>query len=99
MLFYKEFTEDEIKKNNNRIINSQKYSNIYKNTYSINESVLINENIKLVNKTLKKFNNKFGKWNITAEIIKVYSSNSYKDKINDNLKKNIFKKGEEYYTN
>ena len=80
------------------MLDSQKYSNIFKNTYSINEKVLINENFKIYNKTLKKINKNFGQWNITAEIIKVYSTNSYKVKICDDFE-NILKKGDEYYTN
>ena len=58
------------------MLDSQKYSNKYKNTYSLNEKILLNDNFKIDNKTLKKRNNKFGLWAITAEIIKIYSANS-----------------------
>ena len=65
-LLYKELTDEEIKKINNKMLYSQKYSNIFKNTYSINEKVLINENFKINNKTLKKIGKNFGQWNITT---------------------------------
>ena len=80
------------------MLDSQKYSNKYKNTYCLNEKILLNDNFKIDNKTLKKRNNKFGLWAITAEIIKIYSANSYKIKICENYK-DVLKKDEEYYTN
>ena len=40
------------------MLNSQKFSNIYKNTFDVREKVLINENFKIDNKTLKKRNKK-----------------------------------------
>ena len=97
-LFFKELTEEEIKTINLKMLESQKYSNIYKNTFNLKEKILLNENFKIENKTLKKRNNKFGLWSITAEIIKIYSANSYKIKISENYK-DILKKDEEYYTN
>ena len=36
------------------MLDSQKYSNKYKNTYSLNEKILLNDNFKIDNKTLKK---------------------------------------------
>ena len=36
------------------MIKSQKSCNIFKNTYNIGEKILINNNIKLSNNTLKK---------------------------------------------
>ena len=97
-LFFKELTEEEIKSINLKMLESQKYSNIYKNTFNLKEKILLNKNFKIENKTLKKRNNKFGLWSITAEIIKIYSSNNYKIKISENYK-DILKKDEEYYTN
>ena len=80
------------------MLESQKYSNIYKNTFNLKEKILLNEKFKIENKTLKKRNNKFRLWSTTAEIIKIYSANSYKIKISENYK-DILKKDEEYYTN
>ena len=97
-LFFKEINEEEIKNINSNMLESQKYSNIYKNTFNLKEKILLNDNFKIDKKTLKKRNNKLGLWTITAEIIKIYSANSYKIKISENYK-NILKKGEEYYTN
>ena len=42
------------------MLESQKYSNIYKNTFNLKEKILLNKNFKIENKTLKKRNNKFG---------------------------------------
>ena len=50
-LFYEELTEEEIKKIYDKMLDNQKYSNVFKNTYSINEKVLNNENFKIFNKT------------------------------------------------
>ena len=80
------------------MLESQKYSNIYKNTFNLKEKILLNDNFIIDNKTLKKRNNKFGLWSITAEIIKIYSANSYKIKISENYK-NILTRDDEYYTN
>ena len=60
------------------MFDSQKYSNIYKNSFSLKEKNLLNGNFKIDNKTVEKRNNKFGLWCITAEIIKIYSASSYK---------------------
>ena len=80
------------------MLESQKYSNIYKNTFNFKEKIFFNDNFIIDNQNLKKRNNKYGLWTITAEIIKIYSVNSYKIKISENYK-NILKKDEEYYTN
>ena len=55
---FKKFTEEEISKINKNMLNSQKFSNIYKNTFDVGEKVLINENFKIDNKTLKRRNKK-----------------------------------------
>ena len=60
------------------MLESQKYSNIYKNTFNLNEKILLNDNFVIDNNTLKKRNKKFGLWTITQEIIKIYSANSYR---------------------
>ena len=67
------------------MLESQKYS-IYKNAFNLNEKILLNDNFVIDNKTLKKRNKKFGFWTITAEIIKIYSANSYKIKISENYR-------------
>ena len=41
------------------MLDSQKYSNIYKNSFSLKEKIILNDNFKIDNKTLKKRNNKF----------------------------------------
>ena len=53
-LFFKEFNEEEIKKINSNILESQKYSNIYKNTFNLKEKILLNDNFIIDNRTLKK---------------------------------------------
>ena len=40
-LFYEELTEEEIKKIYDKMLDSQKYSNVFKNTYSISENFKI----------------------------------------------------------
>ena len=80
------------------MLDSQKFSNIFRNNYKINEKVLLNENFKIENNTLKRRNRKNGKWLITAIILKAYSFNSYKIKIAKDYK-NILSKNEIYYTN
>ena len=52
------------------------------NNYSLKEKVLINENFKLENKTLKKNNKKFDLYNINEEINKA-SYSTYKIRICD----------------
>ena len=52
-LFFKEFNEEEIKKINSNILESQKYSNIYKNTFNLKEKILLNDNFIIDNRTLK----------------------------------------------
>ena len=44
-LFFKEFTQEEIKNINLKMLDSQKYSNKYKNTYCLNEKILLNINL------------------------------------------------------
>ena len=36
------------------MLESQKYSNIYKNTFNLKEKILLNDNFKIDKKTLKK---------------------------------------------
>ena len=97
-LFFKIFTEEEIKHINDKMLESQKSSNIYRSIYNINEKVLINDNFILENKTIKRKNKKYGKWVITGIIIKAYSSTSYKIRVTNNFK-DLLKKNDEYYTN
>ena len=80
------------------MLKSQKYSNIYRNSYIKGEKILINNNIRIANKAIKKNNKKIGIYNISAEIINVNSGGSYKIKILDDENK-FFSKGEEYYIN
>ena len=80
------------------MLKSQKNFNIYRNIYSKGEKILINNNIRISNKTIKKNNKKIGIYNIIGEIVNVYSGGSYKIKIlND--ENQFFSKGEEYYIN
>lgn len=62
------------------MLNSQKNSNIYRNSYSKGEKILINNNIRISNKIIKKNNKKIVIYNITAEIVNIYSGGSYKIK-------------------
>ena len=78
------------------MLESQKFNNVFRNTYEINEKVLINDNFKIDNHTLKKRNKKYGNWVITGLILKSYSFNSYKIKIMNNYK-NILFKNDIYY--
>ena len=71
------------------MMESQKNTNTYKNTFKIGEKILINNNIKIDNKTIKKNNKKTGLWNITGVIIKIYSGGSYKVKILSDSNNNI----------
>ena len=80
------------------MLESQKSSNIYRNTYKLNEKVLINNNFYLKNNTIKRRNRKYGNWDINGVIRKIYSFNSYKIEITKNYE-NILKKGESYYIN
>ena len=58
-LFHMEnIDEKEIQRINNLMLESQKNSNIFKNSYKIGEKILINNNIKLVGNTIKKNNKK-----------------------------------------
>ena len=50
-LFFKNLTSEEIKKINNRMLDSQKFTNKHKNIFKINEGVLINENIRIEGNT------------------------------------------------
>jgi len=45
-LFFKEYTEEGIKKINSNMLESQKYSNIYKNSFTLKEKILLNDNFK-----------------------------------------------------
>ena len=54
-LFHMEnIDEKEIQRINNLMLESQKNSNIFKNSYKIGEKILINNNIKLIGNTIKK---------------------------------------------
>ena len=90
-IFFKEFNEQEIKKINELMLDSQKTSNVYRNTFKVNEKVLINDNFNLKNNTIKRNERKYGKWDINGIIVKEYSFNSYKVKVTNNYK-NILKK-------
>ena len=59
---------------------------------------MISNNIKIDKNTIKKNNKKLGLWNITAEIIKIYSGGSYKIKIISD-ENEFFLANEEYYIN
>ena len=52
----------------------------------------------MIIKLYKKGNNNFWLLTISAEIMKIYSVNSYKIKISENFK-NILNKNDEYYSN
>ena len=80
------------------MLESQKNFNIYKNIYEVGEKILINNNFKIEKKIIKKSNKKLGVWNITGEIVKIYSGGSYKIKIIAD-ENNYFSKNDEYYTN
>ena len=98
-LFQDKFIDNkEISRINNLMLESQKNSNIYKNIYEVGEKILINNNFKIDKKTIKKNNKKIGVWNITGEIVKIYSGGSYKIKIIAD-ENNYFYKNDEYYTN
>ena len=97
-LFSKIFSDNEIKEINNKMLESQKFSNVFRNNYKINEKVLLNDNFRIENHTIKRRNKKNGNWVITAIILKAYSYNSYKIKIANDYK-DILLKNEVYYTN
>ena len=80
-IFNRDFTTEEIKKINDRMMDNQKYTNKYRNIFSINEKILINDNFRLENKTIKRRNKKRGNWNINGKIVKIYSFNSFKVEI------------------
>ena len=63
------------------MMDNQKYTNKYRNIFSINEKILINDNFRLENKTIKRRNKKRGNWNINGKIVKIYSFNSFKVEI------------------
>ena len=90
-LFFIIINEEEIKNINNKMLESQKYNNVFRNTDEINEKVLINDNFKIGNHTLQKRNKKYRNWVITGHNLKSYSFNSYKIKIMNNYKNIIFK--------
>ena len=90
-LFFRSFSEEEIKNINLKMLESQKLNNIFRNKYEINEKVLINDNFKIENNTLKKRNKKYGSWVITGIILKSYSFNSYKNKITKDYQNILFK--------
>ena len=77
LFFDENIDEEEIKRVNYLMQNSQKNANIYGNVYSKGEKILIYKNIRISNKTTKKNNKKIGIYNITAEIVKEYSGCSY----------------------
>ena len=58
LFFNENIDEIEITRINNLMLNSQKYSNVYKNSYKIWEKILINNNLKINNNTLKKIQKK-----------------------------------------
>lgn len=97
-IFFKNLTAAEIKNINERMLQNQKYSNIYRNNFELNEKILINDNFKLEHKTIKRKNKKRGNWIINGIIIKIYSYNSFKVKISKNHKDILFK-DDEYYIN
>ena len=55
LFFDKNIDEEEIKGINNLILYIQKYINIYKNSYYIGEKILVSNNLKICNNTLKKY--------------------------------------------
>ena len=90
-LFQDKFIDNkEISRINNLMLESQKNSYIYKNIYEVGEKILINNNFKIDKKTIKKNNKKLGVWNITGEIVKIYSAGSYKIKIIADENNNFF---------
>ena len=54
LFFNDNIDENEKKKINNLMINSQKYSNVYRNSYKKGENIRVNNNLKFSNKKLKK---------------------------------------------
>ena len=80
------------------MLKNQKYTNVYRNTFELNEKILINNNFKVENKTIKRKNKKRGNWIINVIITKIYSYNSFKVKIINNYE-DALKKDEEYYIN
>ena len=97
-IFNKKLTEVEIKNINERMPKNQKYTNVYRNTFELNEKILINNNFKVENKTIKRKNKKRGNWIINGIITKIYLYNSFKVKIINNFE-DALKKDEEYYIN
>ena len=57
-LFSKIFSDNEIKEINNKMLESQKFSNVFRNNYKINEEVLLNDNFRIENHTIKRRNKK-----------------------------------------
>ena len=90
--------KEEIRFINDKMLNRQKYSNIYRNNYELNEKILIHTNFFLSNNTIKRKSKKNEIYCINAKIIKIYSNSSYKIKVANNYK-NILLKNNEYYTN
>ena len=80
------------------MLKNQKYTNVYRNTFELNEKILINNNFKVENKTIKRKNKKRGNWIINGIITKIYLYNSFKVKIINNFE-DALKKDEEYYIN
>ena len=46
-IFFKIFSEDEIKSINNIMMESQKNTKVFRNTFELNEKILINDNFKI----------------------------------------------------
>lgn len=80
------------------MLKSQKDSNIWKDTFEINQHWLINDNLIIENQTIKRINSKYDTCCISGIIIKIYSNNSYKVKIVNNFKDILFE-NEVYYIN
>ena len=55
-IFFKTFSEDEIKAINNNMMESQKNTNVFRNTFELNEKILINDNFKIEINTIKRRN-------------------------------------------
>ena len=83
-IFFQEITQQEINIINDKMLNSQKYSNLYRNKYSLNEKILLQTNFILSNNTIKRKSKKNGIYSIPAEITKINSYHSYKVKVANN---------------
>jgi len=64
-LFLIKYTIEEMKKININIIKSQKYTNLYKNSFSLKEKIRLNNNFNINDKLSNKKINNFWLWYIT----------------------------------